>query len=56
MEAEEEIVATKSTAEVIGEKVLDSVDTLAHEMKIPTAALIAIIIGNCFSNLFILCE
>ncbi|KAJ9585136.1 hypothetical protein L9F63_003088 [Diploptera punctata] len=45
MKMEEEVVVTKSTAEVIGDKVLDSVDTLAHEMKIPTAALIAIIIG-----------
>jgi hypothetical protein len=40
------VVPPKSTAEEIGERLLETADTMAHDMGIPTAALIAIIIGK----------
>jgi hypothetical protein len=40
------VVPTKSTAEEIGERLMETADTMAHDMGIPTAALIAIIIGK----------
>jgi hypothetical protein len=38
-------VPTKSTAEELGERLMETADTMAHDMGIPTAALIAIIVG-----------
>jgi hypothetical protein len=40
------VVPTKSAAEKIGERLMDTADTVAHDMGIPTAALIAIIVGK----------
>jgi hypothetical protein len=39
-------VPTKSTAEELGERLMETADTMAHDMGIPTAALIAIIVGK----------
>ncbi|GFG35140.1 hypothetical protein Cfor_09627, partial [Coptotermes formosanus] len=40
-------VPPKSTAEDIGERLMETADTVAHDMGIPTTALIAIIVGVC---------
>jgi hypothetical protein len=39
-------VPPKSTAEELGERLMETADTMAHDMGIPTAALIAIIVGK----------
>jgi hypothetical protein len=39
-------VPPKSTAEDIGERLMETADTVAHDMGIPTTALIAIIVGK----------
>ncbi|XP_021933471.1 synaptotagmin 1-like isoform X2 [Zootermopsis nevadensis] len=44
---------TKSTAEEIGERLMKTADTMAHDMGIPTAAVIAIVIGICILILVI---
>lgn len=42
---------TKSTAEEIGERLMKTADTMAHDMGIPTAAVIAIVIGKYIFSL-----
>jgi hypothetical protein len=52
-------VPTKSTAEELGERLMETADTMAHDMGIPTAALIAIIVGMyifTFSNNTLYCS
>ena len=39
-------VPPKSTAEELGERLLDTANTVAHDMGISTTALIAIIVGK----------
>jgi hypothetical protein len=39
-------VPTKSTAEEIGERLMETAGTMARDMGIPTPALIAIIVGK----------
>lgn len=39
-------VPPKGTAEELGERLMETADTMAHDMGIPTAALIAIIVGK----------
>jgi hypothetical protein len=40
------VVPPKSTAEELGERLMETADTMAHDMGIPTTALIAIIVGK----------
>lgn len=39
-------IPPKTTGEKIAEQIMDTAEVVAHDMGIPTAALIAIIVGN----------